>query len=113
LLAAVGVIDGRWNEVETWLVMVIATGGLAWDQSPPSTQQVVPQISTSASGEARVQADRATMLLAVETRAPIAARAGADTSRRQQAVLDNLKKLGLSDAQLSTTGYSVAPENAL
>jgi hypothetical protein len=50
------------------------------------------------------------MFLAVETRAPTVARVGADNSRRQRAVLDTVRKLGLSDAQLSTTGYSVAPE---
>ena len=80
---------------------------------PPATAQpqpVVPQISTSATGEARVQPDRATIFFAVETRAPTAARAGADNAQRQRAVLDTLRKLGLAEGQLSTTGYSVTPE---
>src|SRR5688572_18567860 len=71
-------------------------------QSTPSA----PQISTSATGEARVQPDRATILFAVETRAQTAARAGSENARRQQAVLDTLKKLGLGNGQLSTSGYS-------
>ena len=77
---------------------------------PQTAQPIPPQISTSATGEARVQPDRATILFAVETRAQTAARAGSDNARRQQAVLDTLRKLGLASGQLSTTGYSVAPE---
>jgi uncharacterized protein len=80
-------------------------------QSPVSQPQPsVPQIVTSASGEARVQPDRATIFFAVETRAPTAARAGADNAERQRAVLEALRKAGLAEGQLSTTGYSVAPE---
>ena len=73
-------------------------------------QQPVPQISTSANGEARVQPDRATIYFAVETRAQTAAKAGADNAKRQKAVIDTLRKLGLVEGQVSTTGYSVAPE---
>lgn len=74
----------------------------------PVPQQ--PQISTSVNGEAKVQPDRATIIFAVETRATTAAKAGADNAKRQKAVLDTLKKLGLAEGQLSTAGYSVAPE---
>lgn len=75
-----------------------------------SAQPPVPQISTTASGEARVQPDRATIMFAVETRATTAAKAGADNARRQKAVMDTLRKLGLTEGQLSTSGYSVSPE---
>ena len=74
------------------------------------TQTPVPQISTSANGEARVQPDRATIMFAVETRAQTAAKAGADNAKRQKAVVDSLRKQGLGEGQISTTGYSVAPE---
>jgi uncharacterized protein YggE len=73
-------------------------------------QTPAPQISTSANGEARVQPDRATIMFAVETRAQTAAKAGADNAKRQKAVIDSLKKHGLAEGQISTTGYSVAPE---
>src|SRR5690349_19900646 len=76
----------------------------------PTAAVPLPQISTSANGEARVQPDRATISFAVETRATTAAKAGADNARRQKAVLDTLRKLGLAEGQLSTSGYSVAPE---
>jgi uncharacterized protein YggE len=92
-------------------VLGVATQSVAAQQPVPQPGPLTPpQISTTAVGEARVQPDRATMIFAVETRAPTAARAGADNARRQQAVLDTLRKLGLSPGQLSTTGYSVAPE---
>src|SRR5690349_7479638 len=70
----------------------------------------VPQISTSANGESRVQPDRATIMFAVETRAQTAARAGTDNAKRQKAVIDSLRKQGIGEGQISTTGYSVAPE---
>jgi len=91
-------------------VLSIVARSMVAQQSSVTAQEPVPQIATSATGEARVQPDRATIVFAVETRAPTAARAGADNARRQMAVLDTLKKLGLSEGQVSTTGYSVTPE---
>jgi uncharacterized protein len=91
------------------LVLVIPAA-LVSAQSPTASQPPVPQIPTTAQGESRVQPDRATLLFTVETRAPTAARAGADNARRQRAVIDTLRKLGLADGQISTSWYSVAPE---
>jgi uncharacterized protein len=91
-------------------VLIASCASLVLAQAPTSTQPPVPQVATTALGEARVQPDRATILFAVETRAPTAARAGSDNARRQRAVLDTLRKLGLAEGQLSTTGYSVSPE---
>lgn len=88
---------------------IISAPALALNAQVP-VQPPVPQISTSATGEARVQPDRATIMFAVETRASTAAKAGSDNARRQATVLDTLRKLGLSAGQVSTTGYSVAPE---
>src|SRR5690349_24684382 len=95
-----------------WLIsaaiMLSLTSGAMAKNAPSQTP--VPQISTSASGEARVQRDRATILFAVETRAATAAKAGSDNARRQKAVIDSLRKQGLAEGQVSTMGYSVAPE---
>jgi len=91
-------------------IALMSSSSLLGAQSPPPGQSSPPQISTSASGESRVQPDRATILFAVETRATTAARAGTDNTRRQRAVLDTLRKLGLTEGQLSTTGYAVTPE---
>ena len=90
--------------------MALFASVLGAQQVLPQPQPVPPQISTSATGEAKVQPDRATIQFAVETRAATAAKAGADNARRQQAVIDAIKKLGLADGQVSTSGYSVAPE---
>lgn len=74
--------------------------------APPA----VPQIITTGRGEVRAAPDRATIFFAVETRAPTAAAAGADNARRQRAVLDTLRRLGLTDELLGTAGYQVSPE---
>ena len=95
-----------------WLVYVAIMTTLSADLMAQATtlQSPVPQISTSANGEARVQPDRATIMFAVETRAQTAAKAGADNAKRQKAVIDSLRKRGIGEGQISTTGYSVAPE---
>jgi uncharacterized protein YggE len=71
-----------------------------------------PQIVTTGVGETHVTPDRATIMIGVQTRASTAAAAGADNARKQKAVLDTLKTLGLSADQLSTTNYNVWPEMA-
>lgn len=70
----------------------------------------LPTISTSASAEAKYTPDRATVSIAVQTQAPTAAAAAAANATRQTAVLNALRALGLSNEQLSTTGYNVNPE---
>lgn len=69
-----------------------------------------PRIITSGEGEARLTPDRATVLIGVQTRGTTAATAAADNARRQKAILDTLKAMGLSPDQLATQNYSVYPE---
>jgi uncharacterized protein YggE len=80
--------------------------------SQPSTSEQPPRptIVISGHGEARADPDRATLLVAVETRGANAAAAGTDNATRQRAVLDALRALGLQKNQLSTAGYNVQPE---
>jgi len=93
------------------IALVAVSVGRLSAQGPVSpTSPAVPQISTAATGESKVQPDRATISFGVETRRPTAAQAGTENARRQRAVMDTLKKLGLTEAQLSTAGYSVTPE---
>lgn len=70
----------------------------------------LPQIVTSGSGEAQISPDRATIFIGVQTRAATASLAGADNARRQRAILDTLRALGLTGEQLSTVNYNVSPE---
>jgi Uncharacterized conserved protein len=72
---------------------------------PPSSR-----IMTSGEGQTRVTPDRATVLIGVQTHALTAAVAGADNARRQKAILDTLKALGIPPDQLMTQNYSVSPE---
>ncbi|HWL39736.1 MAG TPA: SIMPL domain-containing protein [Gemmatimonadaceae bacterium] len=60
--------------------------------------------------EIKVSPDRATIQIGVQTRAPTAAAAGTQNATRTQAVLAALRKLGLTDDQLSTVNYNVHPD---
>jgi uncharacterized protein YggE len=77
----------------------------------PGVQPVeTPQIVTSGQGESKIAPDRARIEISVQTRALTAAAAGTTNARKQQAVLDALKKLGFAGDQLSTVNYSLYPE---
>ena len=95
-----------------WLICaaIMATTSNSLMAQTVQTPAPIPQISTSANGEARVQPDRATIMFAVETRTQTAAKAGSDNAKRQKAVIDSLRRQGIGEGQISTTGYSVAPE---
>jgi hypothetical protein len=69
-----------------------------------------PQIVATGVGEARVVPDRATIFIGVQSRAASAAAAGADNARRQRAILDTLRSIGLGSDQLGTINYNVTPE---
>lgn len=69
-----------------------------------------PQIVTSAQSEVRVTPDRATIAIGVQTRGATAAAAGRENARKQQAVIDAVKALGVPSNQISTVGYNVFPE---
>ncbi len=81
------------------------TPSMQMERTPP-----IPAISSSATAEAKYTPDRATVSIAVQTRAATAEAAAADNARKQNAVLSSLRALGMTNAQLSTTGYSVSPE---
>jgi uncharacterized protein YggE len=82
--------------------------------APASVQMarsgVVPQVVTNGQGEAKIVPDRARLEVSVQTRAATAAAAGSENARKQQAVLDALKKLGFGADQLSTVNYNLYPE---
>lgn len=88
------------------LVLTTPAALMAQDQTAPPP----PQIITSATGEATVVPDRGHIYFAVETRAKTAAQAGADNARTQTAVIDAIKAKGVSPQNITTSGYSVGPE---
>lgn len=84
----------------------VATPRFAPAQSAP----VVSQIVVTGTGEAHVAADRATIVVGVQSRAATAVVAANDNARRARAVLDTLRALGVGADQLSTANYNVAAE---
>jgi uncharacterized protein YggE len=76
----------------------------------PMPHELLPTIASSASADAKFTPDRATVSIAVQTKAATASAAAADNATKQNAVLSALRALGMTNTQLSTTGYSVNPE---
>ena len=81
----------------------------AQDIQAPLTA-IGPQIVVTGHGEVKVSPDRATIQIAVQTRAATAAEAAAQNATKQQAVLSALRSVGLTNDQLSTVNYQVYPE---
>jgi uncharacterized protein YggE len=75
-----------------------------------ANSSAAPAIATASTGEAHVTPDRATIFVGVQSRALTAAAAGADNARRQRAILDTLRALGISGTNVSTMNYNVSPE---
>lgn len=83
--------------------------------APLSAQQSVtsapiPQISVSSHAEVKVVPDRANIQISVQTRGETAAAAAAENARKQKAVIDALRALGIDAKDISTSGYNVYPE---
>jgi hypothetical protein len=70
------------------------------------------QIATTGVGEAAAVPDRATIYVAVQTRAPTASAASADNARRVKSVMDTLRLIGITGDQVQTANYNVSPEMA-
>lgn len=77
---------------------------------PPGAREFPATISGSASSDVKFVPDRATIRIAVQTRATSAATAASENARKQNAVLSALRSLGMSNEQLSTADFSVSPE---
>ncbi|HUO51980.1 MAG TPA: SIMPL domain-containing protein [Gemmatimonadaceae bacterium] len=64
-------------------------------------------IETSARREISIAPDRASIVLAVETRAPSAGVAAQANARAQRGVLDTLRAIGIAPSQIATAGFTV------
>src|SRR4029079_10671941 len=76
----------------------------------PDILATIPSISVASRGEVKVAPDRANIQISVQTRGETAAAAASENARKQKAVIDALKALGLGDKDISTSGYNVYPE---
>ena len=92
------------------LISAVAVSAQPAQSQQPAPREPIATIASSASADARYNPDRATVSIAVQTKAATAAAAAADNSRKQAAVLSALRALGMTNAQLSTTGYNVNPD---
>ena len=90
-------------------LFMLPVSAQAQDNIAPLQAQI-PQIVVTGHGEVKVSPDRATVQIAVQTRAATASDAAAQNATKQQSVLSALKALGLTNDQLSTVNYQVYPE---
>jgi uncharacterized protein YggE len=97
-----------------WTVLfAAATATSLYAQAPTGREPASPLepfIEVVGHGEIRVPPDRATVILSVETKGPVAASVAAANARVQRRVLDTLKALGYSGTLVSTVGYNVEPD---
>lgn len=92
------------------LVCTIALPCLLDAQTPAGATHSSPEILTSGSGVVKLKPDRATLTVAVVTRANSAAEAGRLNVIRILPVIAALKRQGLPDSAIVTTGYTVSIE---
>jgi uncharacterized protein YggE len=90
-------------------IFAISTTALAQETAiiPPI---LLPSLNVGARGEIRVAPDRATVHVAVETKAENAAAAAAENARVQQRVIAAIRGLGVPNDRISTTQYNVLPD---
>lgn len=102
ILMAVGAVAAMSAGVEAQVPAPAPTGGMV----------PVPSVVTMGQGEARVVPDRAMISLGVEVKAATAKAAGEGNARRQRAVIDTLKAMGIPAERITTTEYSVYPDRS-
>jgi hypothetical protein len=91
-------------------LLLTTAATVAGAQSMPSFAPPPPQVVATGHGETKIASDRATVMVAVETRAKTAAEAGQMNARKLKAVQDTLTRLGVQRDQIATVQYSVTPD---
>jgi uncharacterized protein YggE len=92
------------------LLYSIALPGLIGAQAPAGATRSSPEIVTSGAGVVKLKPDRATLTVAVVTRATSAAEAGRLNVSRILPVISALKRQRLPDSAIVSTGYTVSIE---
>ena len=98
--------------MRTWFSVLVGGFGLSLtaEAQQPVVTPAPPQIVVTGSGEARATPDRAVINIGVYSRATTAAAAARENARKQQAIIDTLRALGIPREQISTTQFNVSPE---
>lgn len=95
-------------------LIVAGSAGGALAQSAPATATDTifraTTLSLSAYGEVRQKPDKATISLGVQTEAPTAAEAMRLNASRMTQVIAALKKSGIADRDIRTSGLSLSPQ---
>jgi len=99
------------------LVAVLAIGalaGLAFARPAPAQAQSIGvpgmrQVTVTGQGEVRVTPDLAVVHLGVETTAPTTQEALAQNTAQAQAIIDQLKALGVAEKDIQTSGFNIYP----
>lgn len=107
---------GTGRQVGRWMLM--GASGLLLQASALGAQagamhhptELPATLFVAASAEVRVAPNRAQLGVAVETRSRTSAQAGADNARIQAAVLEALRRLGVTGPQVQTRAVQVSPE---
>ena len=91
-----------------------AFGGMAFTKPAPAQAQGsgVPgmrQVTVVGSGEAQLAPDMATVQLGVETTAPTTKEALAQNTTQAQAIIDQIKQLGVVAKDIQTSGFNIYP----
>jgi len=89
------------------IVLLFAGASLASGQAVSAS---VPQVTATGTGEVQLSPDRATVIVGVQSRASTVSQATSDNARRQRAIIDTLRALGLAADQIATVNFNVAPE---
>ncbi|MFQ3662058.1 MAG: SIMPL domain-containing protein [Chloroflexaceae bacterium] len=97
------------------LVAVLAIGalaGLAFARPAPAQAQNIGvsgmrQVTVTGQGEVRVTPDMAVVQLGVETSAPTTQEALAQNTAQVQAIIDQLKALGVAERDIQTSTFSI------
>ena len=97
--------------------LLVVLGATAMISTAATTSSDVPQtdqstdrlIHTQATGEVQTAPDRAEILFSVETQHADVKAAQAENAQRMSTCMDALKKAGIPNESLQTTGYSITP----
>jgi uncharacterized protein YggE len=97
------------------LIAVLALGAIAgFAFARPSSAQAqsvgvtgMRQVTVVGQGESRVAPDMASVQIGVETTAPTTAEALAQNNTQAQAIIDQVKQLGVEEGDIQTSGFNI------
>jgi uncharacterized protein YggE len=90
-------------------IMAVVPAQVPGAAQEPEPRARPPEVATTGEGTRTVQADRASVIVSVETRAPTPSAAGALNAARNTAIRDAIAALGVPREDIATSGYNVYP----